>query len=331
MQSFAVQIAPQRSTQYASLSSELAPHELALCPANHRMSSIRHLKLGGHEYIRFELEMPPDDNQLREWSMLSMISACFEYYDTITGHTGPFLRPMDIEFHSIFSKGFVMTRRYRGKTNEMFTQFLCNIARFTSGFSHKSWKDIRVFDPLAGGGTTLFTALMLGANAAGVEKKVRDVQSTVAFLKQYMKNERMKFSVKEERLKKLGKRWRFAIGKEKDRACVLSSGETVESNRLIEGFKKPHLIVTDLPYGIQHHAQLIPLLKNALPVWSSLLMSGGVLAMAWESARFPRQQMIDLVESETGLVVRNDSPYDRFAHRVDRVIKERDILVAQSN
>jgi len=331
MQSFVAQIAPQRSTQYASLSSGLAQYELALCPVNHCMSSIRHLKLGGHEYIRFELEIPPDDNQLQEWGMLSMTSAFFEYYDTITGHTGPFLRPMDIEFHSIFSRDLVMTRRYRGKTNEMFTQFLCNIARFSSKFSHKPWNEIRVFDPLAGGGTTLFTALMLGANTAGVEKKVRDVQSTVAFLKQYMKNEKMKFSVKEERLKKLGKRWRFAIGKEKDRACVLSSGKTVDSIKLIEGFKKPHLIVTDLPYGIQHHTQLIPLLKNALPVWSSMLMSGGVLAMAWESTRFPRRQMIDLIESETGLVVRNDSPYDKFAHRVDRVIKERDVLVAQSH
>lgn len=331
MQSFVAQIAPQRSTQYASLSSELAPHELALCPVNHRMSSIQRLKLGGHEYIRFELPKPPDDHQLQEWGMLSMTSACFEYYDRLSEHTGPFLHPIDIEFHSLFSKDFVMTRRYKGKTNEMFTQFLCNIARFSSRFSHKSWNDIRVFDPLAGGGTTLFTALMLGANAAGVEKKVRDVQSTAAFLRQYMSNERIKFSVKEERLKKIGKRWRFTIGKEKDRACVLSSGETVDSNRLIEGFKKPHLIVTDLPYGIQHNAQLIPLLKNALPVWSSLLMPGGVLAMAWESTRFPRQQMIDLVESETELIVWNDPPYDRLAHRVDRVIKERDILVAQSH
>lgn len=84
--------------------------------------------------------------------------------------------------------------------------------------------------------TTLFTALMLGADAAGVEKRVQDVQSTVAFLKQYMRNERIKHSVKEERLKRIGRRWRFAIGKEKDGICVFSSGETVDSDRLIEGF-----------------------------------------------------------------------------------------------
>lgn len=328
MPSFVAQIAPQRSTQYAALASELAPHELTLCPVNHRMSSIEPLKLGGHEYIRFHLARPPDDDQLREWAMLSMTSAFFEYYETLSERTGPFLRPVDIEFHSFFSRDLVMTRRYKGKTNEMFTHFLCNIARFSSGSSTKPWRDIRIFDPLAGGGTTLFTALMLGASVAGVEKRVQDVQSTAAFLRQYMSNQRVKHSVKEERLKKIGKRWRFTIGKEKDRSCILSSGDTVDSVKLIEGFKKPHLIVTDLPYGIQHHGQLIPLLKDALPIWSSMMMPKGVLAMAWESTRFPRRQMIDLVESETPLTVLNSPPYDNLAHRVDRVIKERDILVA---
>ena len=69
---------------------------------------------------------------------------------------------------------------------------------------------------------------MLGADAAGVEKRVQDVQ--------YMRNERIKHSVKEERLKRIGRRRRFAIGKEKDGICVFSSGETVDSDRLIEGF-----------------------------------------------------------------------------------------------
>ena len=328
MPSYVVQIAPQRSTQYAALASELAPHELALCPVNRRISSIERVTLGGQEYLRFGSEEPPDDDQLREWGMLSMASAFFEFYDDLSELPGPFLRPIEIEFHSQFAKDFVMTRRYKGKTNEMITHFLCNIARFSSGFSHEPWGEIRVFDPLSGGGTTLFTALMLGADAAGVEKKIQDVQSTAAFLKQYMSNERMKHSVKEERLKGIGQRWQFAIGKEKDRSCILSCGYTVHSAKLIEGFKKPHLIVTDLPYGIQHYRELLPLLKSALPVWSSMMMPKGVLAMAWESTRFPRQQMIDIVESETPLMVLNDSPYDSLAHRVDRVIKERDILVA---
>jgi len=224
----------------------------------------------------------------------------------------------------------MVTRRYRGKTNEMLTQFLCNIARFSSGFSRKPWHELRVFDPLSGGGTTLFTGMVLGADVAGVEKKKQDVQTTVAFLRQYLSSLRIKHSVKEERLKSYGTRWRFTIGKEKTHLCVLASGDTARSVKLIEGFKKPHLIVTDLPYGIQHYRDLVPLLKAALPVWAAMMMPDGALAMAWESSRFSREEMIGLIASETDFNVLNTTPYDRFAHRVDRVIRERDILVATS-
>jgi tRNA G10 N-methylase Trm11 len=89
------------------------------------------------------------------------------------------------------------------------------------------------------------------------------------------------------------------------------------------------LIVTDLPYGIQHRGQLVELLTEALPVWASLLTSGGAMALAWESTRFARNEMIALVESTGLLGVRNESPYDRLMHRVDRVIKQRDIIVAK--
>ncbi len=329
MPSLIAQIAPQRSTQYASLSKVLAIHELILSPLGHHISNIAFIELGGHEYIRFDMQITLDERQLQELGMLSMTRAFYEFYETLADRKGPFLRPIDTTPELCFSRDLVMTRRYKGKTNEMFTHFLCNIARFSSGYSHKPWKDFRIFDPLSGGGTTLFTALALGANVAGVEKRVQDVQSTVAFLKQYLKNERLKFQVKEERLKKIGKRWRFTIGKENPKQCILSMGETGVSDTLIQGFKKPHLIVTDLPYGIQHHGQLSPLLTKALPVWSSILMPKGALVMAWESKRFSRDHMIQLIEAESRFTVLNDPPYDGLAHRVDRVIKERDIIVAK--
>ena len=105
-------------------------------------------------------------------------------------------------------------------------------------------------------------------------------------------------------------------------------GETVDSAALISGFR-PHLIVADLPYGIQHQGELTDLLTQALPVWAGLLPPSGTLALAWESRRFPRVDMIELVESASPLAVLNEPPYDGLAHRVDRVIKERDVLVAR--
>ena len=198
----------------------------------------------------------------------------------------------------------------------------------SSRWADEPWTALRLLDPLAGGGTTLFTALMLGAEAAGVEQGDQDVTSTVAFLRQFLQEARISHRVQEERLRRLGRRWTFTIGKDNPRRCVLALGNTADAASLVAGFK-PHLIVTDLPYGIQHQGPLVELLTQALPVWTSLLPPGGVLAYAWDSTRFPRSDMIALVETTCALAVLNTPPYDGLSHRVDRVIKQRDVLVAR--
>ena len=45
-----------------------------------------------------------------------------------------------------------------------------------------------------------------------------------------------------------------------------------------QGFGRPHLIVTDLPYGIQHSGPLHGLLADCLPGWAELLLPGGAIA-----------------------------------------------------
>ncbi|MBN1995436.1 MAG: hypothetical protein JW953_22295 [Anaerolineae bacterium] len=329
MTTLVAQIAPQRSTQYATLAKDLAPHELKLSPLGRLISILDYLELGGQAYWKCELETNLDEVQIRELGMLAMTGVFFWYYAALGEYAGPLLRPIETGFQPCFSSDLMMTRRYKGKTNELFTQFLCNIARFSSDFSRQSWKNLRVFDPLAGGGTTLFAALMLGADVAGVEKNGKDVQSTATFLEQYARAQGITCSVKEERLKKLGKRWWFKLGRETPKQCVLASGETTHAIELISGFKKPHLIVADLPYGIQHHGQLTGLLRAALPVWASMLAPGGAMALAWESTRFSRQEMVSLVEAEGPLLVLSEPPYNMLVHRVDRVIKQRDVVVAR--
>jgi len=321
------QIAPQRSTQYATLANDLAIPELQLSPLGKQISHITPVTLGGQAYLRFDLPAEPDAANRHELSMLAMTSAFFVYHERLDELEGPWLRPLETHFQPTISPELIETRRYRGKTNELFTHFLCNIARFSSSFADQPWRGLRLFDPLAGGGTTLFTGLVLGADVAGVEQSSDDVKSTVAFLQQYMREERIACQVKEERLKKLGLRWVFSIGKPAQQ-CTLVAGETEQSNVLLPGFK-PHLIVADLPYGVQHQGPLTNLLASALPVWTAMLLRGGALVLAWDATRFTRAEMISLIETAAPLRVLNDPPYDGLAHRVDRVIKQRDVLVAQ--
>ncbi len=330
MPTLVAQVAPQRSTQYTALASALAPQELLLSPLGPDIASLQPVRLGGQEYLRLELGSAPNEQQLRELGTLAMTSAFFEYYERLDGQEGPFLRPIEAPFRPLLPPDMPIARRYKGKTNELFTHFMCNVARFSSGFARQPWAELRLFDPLAGGGTTLFTALVLGADVAGVEQGSKTAESTAAFVRQYAREKGIACQAKEERLKKLGRRWWFVLGKEPPKKCLLAAGDTAQSAELIAGFGRPHLIVADLPYGIQHGGGPADLLEQALPVWAGLLLPGGAMALAWESTRFGREEMVALVERLTDMEVLNAPPYDALAHRVDRVIKRRDLLVARA-
>jgi hypothetical protein len=328
MSTLVAQIAPERSTQYAALARALAPHELALSPLGPRISTPEPVRLGNLDYLRFTLAGALTSADLQELGWLATTAAYFEWRDQLGEEAGPWLRPLPAGFDPVLPLDLIATRRYRGKTNELFTHFLCNVARFSSDLHDRPWRELRVLDPLAGGGTTLFTALALGAEAAGIEHDAGDVETTASFLTQYLRDAGIACQVREERLKKLGHRWLFSIGKAAAQRCLLAHGDTAQANTLISGFR-PDLIVTDLPYGIQHQGELTALLAAALPAWAALLPPAGALAFAWDATRFDRADMIARVEAGGTLRVLNAPPYDALVHRVDRVIKRRDVIVAR--
>lgn len=329
MSTILAQVAPQRSTPYAELASTLAPQELLLSPLGQHIQSIVPVSLGRQEYLRIELEAALDEALLRELGWLAMSSVFFEHYDRVGDVEGPLLKPVDTVFEPVLPPDLMTARRYKGKTSELFTHFMCNIGRYSSAFAAQDWKKLRLFDPLMGGGTTLLTGLVLGAEVIGIEQNPKDVESTVAFLRQYGREQKIPCKVTEERLKGLGKRWWVTIGRTLPRRCVLVRGDAAQADVLLKGFKKPHLIVADLPYGIQHFGQFIDTLAEVLPVWAGVLEPGGTITLAWEATHFPRQKMIDVFQQVSGLTVLNQPPYDQLAHRVDRVIKQRDVIVAR--
>lgn len=327
MSTLVTSIAPQRSTQYGDLALLLASHELRLCPVGAPITEISPIELGGAPYLKFDLAGTLGDHGLYELGTLATLRSFFQYYDVLGDQAGPFLRPITTTFAPSLPPDILTTRRYKGKTNELLTHFLCNIAKFSSPLRDQPWGAVRLFDPLCGGGTTLFAGLILGADVAGVEHDTQDAQTTAAFLRDYCRENRISCTVKEERLKKVGLRWQFTIGKEQPHRCILAKGETADSPAMLQGFK-PNLIVTDLPYGIQHYGEVVQLLTTALPIWANLVVPGSVMAFAWDATRFTRAEMIALVESAGPWRVCGGMPYEQLAHRVDRVIKQRDVIVA---
>lgn len=324
------QLAPQRSTQYSNLARDLAEAEVLASPLGPVLQDVSLRHIAGQDYLQFALPGPITSEAIGLLASMAMLGGIFEMFDAIGGVDGPLLRPIQAAHPTFLSPDMAATRRYKGKTNEAFTRFLCNMAKYASEFAHEAWAALDVVDPLCGGGTTLFTALSLGADVAGLDVDRTDIEGTATFIAQYCRENRIALATKEERLRKLNaRRWLFQIGRDDVRRCMLAHGDAGRTRELLAGFGRPHLIVTDLPYGIQHSGPLHGLLADCLPGWAELLVSGGAIAFSWDSTRLDRQEMMTLVGKVADLEVVNRPPYDRLTHRVDRVIKRRDVLVAR--
>jgi len=331
----ALKITPQRSSQYANMTEKLAAPELLASPLSPHICSIDPIKLAGQAYLLVALDDEAFSGQpdmLDVLARLGAISEAYEYFERIGDLVGPFLRPLEHPYTSFVPVEMAEVRRYKGKTNEVFTRVLLNSALFAGAFRERLAERLRVLDPLAGGGTTLFLALASGYDAFGIERQRQDVDTTAVFVRQYLHGEHIHFKEIDERGRRAGRRILFEIGpKGASRYLALAHGDTTQAERHLQevpGGPHMHAIVTDLPYGIQHFSEIATLLEQALPVWERMLLPGGSMALAWNATRVERAAMMQAIERYTRLRILNDAPYTRFEHTVDRVIKKRDILVA---
>ncbi|MGH2481453.1 MAG: hypothetical protein ACRDHW_17505, partial [Ktedonobacteraceae bacterium] len=214
----------------------------------------------------------------------------------------------------------------------LFTRVLLNLAIFAGAYREQFSEHLRILDPLAGGGTTLFQALAVGYDAFGIEHNRQDVTTTEVFVRQYFHSEHITYKELDERGRKAGRRFQFEVGRKGEtRHLVLVHGETAQAPQHLQevpGGPRVHAIVGDLPYGIQHFGEIADLLSTALPAWERLLLPGGTLALAWNATRIERVALTQLIEKHTALHIREEPPYTQLAHTVDRVIKKRDVVIA---
>lgn len=328
----ALKITPQRSTQYASMTEKLAAPELLASPLAVAIQHIEPVTLAGQNYLLVTLEEANHALLEAVLARLGATSEAYQYFESIGKMQGPFLRPLDCAWTPFVPLEMAEARRYKGKTNEVFTRVLLNVAIFAGAFRGQLAERLRVLDPLAGGCTTLFLALAAGYDAFGIEHQKQDVESSALFVQQFLHEEHIPFKERDERGRRAGRRYIFEMGHKGDtRHLVLVQGETAQADMHLQevpGGPRMHAVVADLPYGIQHFGEISGLLKGSLPTWERLLLPGGALALAWNATRIKREEMVACIEQTTSLHVLNEPPYTLFEHAVDRVIKKRDIVVA---
>ena len=238
--------------------------------------------------------------------------------------------------------------KYTGKTNEIFTRMMINLAAYSLEEMPKN-RPIRLLDPIAGKGTTLYEGLVKGYDVAGIEIGDTVVNEAFHYIKRFLETAKYKFDHDQTRISGPGKSFTalkhsFVIAptQEDYKAKNVRTLDFVAGNSLNAKhfYKKNHfdLVVGDLPYGVQHgnvtgekQSSLTrnpsELLDACLPEWKELMRTGGIIAMAWNVNVLDRYHAEKLFEKH-GFEVLVDGEYTNFLHRVDQAIM-RDIIVAK--
>lgn len=322
---------PSANRVYAGESGPLSAAELELTAPF--ASEIEDVEVAGVGYLGFAAE----ELDAAELATVARQSACFALFES----AGEALRPVRLPRPFVLDDDLVTIPKYQGKTNEQFTQLLLGVT--LASITRAADGPRQILDPLAGRGTTLSTALLLGNDAFGVEGDAKSFEHMASFYKTYLRRKRIKHTADVRPVKREGK----AIGKRFDAELTVDgarlklssfTGDTRQSADLF-GKKKFDAIVTDAPYGVAHGSTTdvrgtagkrdrspAGLLREALPVWAGQLMHGGALGISWNTFGLTREDLGSML-TDAGLTVQQGGAWERFGHRVDSSI-HRDLMVA---
>lgn len=332
MPRYAILQNPGHNRVYFKTARQLALLELSF--AGRRMSAppedAREELVGGLPYILFDTDSRLTDADIRLLSRLSFVYGIFEW------ESKGALLPLEKAAAYYFESDDITTiLKYNGKTNELFTRLMLNIAVLAGG----NTDCLHVLDPLCGKGTSLFEALLNGYSVSGVESDSKMLQESYNFLKKYLENARYKHTSHQERqgMKDYNaQRYQLTLSRDKtDKNPLTAELIAGDTRDMAQFFRKNTFdaIIGDLPYGVQHGSKggktesrnALPLLKAALPGWHKVLKPGAALVLAWNLFLIDRDEMEDALES--GGFEPDHSQRAAFVHRVDQAIK-RDLIVA---
>ncbi len=291
--------------------------------------------IGGLELLTFESDMLDQ----REVQALHRLSAAFALFKVSEGS----LIPMNEDKQTYFKKDISSILKYVGKTNEDFTAMMINVGVFSSAFAKAFDEPLTILDPMCGRGTTLYEGLIRGYNVCGVEIKKTECQEIDKFLKRYLKYHKYKHEASHQTIQtKDGKGVKYTIEtanstekyKAKDRRKVqYANGNTLYVN---DFYKKSsaHVIVTDIPYGIQHNPRskskpvdMLALLEKASLAWKKVLKTGGSVVISYNAFTLDKKALKEVFEA-AGYEVLTEGVYANFEHWVEQAVN-RDVFVAR--
>lgn len=339
---YAFLLRPHANTRYLASLRILAEAELALLlTAMGIEPRFEWETLGGAPWLCFAC----DPLSQEAWRLLSLHASSY----VLAAREGETLIPLARQHPEYVGEDLAALLKYKGKTNELFTDMLLNVALASSEYALRSTEPLNVLDPLCGRGTTLFLALRRGWNAAGVDADKSEVKELNDFFTRYLEYHRLKHRRQESALTVRGKlggrltRYDFADTSERFKAGETRSlrvilGDTRDTPALC-GAEGHHLLVADLPYGVQRapvngtnarearggrSSSIESLMRSSLPGWFEALMPGGAAVLSFNTYVTPRSKVADWMR-EAGFKVCEGGSYERMEHWVEQAVN-RDVV-----
>lgn len=337
---FCFQLTPHANIRYREAQCKLGQAELACILRGLGLTCvISNEVIGGVTFLTFEADaLTP-----AQLSALSRHSAALMICEKHSGENGSvMLRPLEKVSHDYLTEDLPEVLKYKGKTSAVFTRMMLNCAHAASDFFTDE-KPLTVLDPMCGRGTTCFVALQQGMNAAGVDVDRRDLKEAADYFERHLQFHRLKHKL-DQGSRTVRKHavpeavYTIADSKEhfKDgdtRTLSLYLGDTGLTGELMK--KTPaHLIVSDLPYGVQHAPQegrrtetFQQVMKRALPSWHAALRPGGAIALSFNVLTLKKEALAQML-TEAGFTPLAEEPYNDFEHFVETAVT-RDFIVAR--
>ncbi len=334
---YAMLLKPHANARYRQSLQQLATIELqTMLNAWQPGCQVTAAEYGGEPFLCFDAENV-SEGFLR---MLSRHSGCALLAE-VAGDG--LLRPVRRTPEWFLPEELSQVLKYKGKTNADFTMMLLNCAQAASAFA-KAETPLTVLDPVCGKATTAFCALSLGHNAIGVDRDEKALREADTYFARSLKLNRYKHkrTTGSQTLTGGGhvQTIDYAVAenaqqqKQGDtRTLRLLSGDAGQLARMM----KPgtcHLIVGDLPYGVQHaptegqgYSSPEKLLARIAQGCAQVLKSGGVAAFSFNAYTLSKQKAAAALEA-AGLVPLSEPPLDGFAHWVEQAV-ERDAVLAR--
>ena len=323
---------PHQNVRYRQSLLTIAAAELSMTlAALGRGGEVRPVEMGGAAFLTFDC----DHLTQRDVRMLSELASVYVMFTMEDAQ----MVPMESAHPNYIGEDMPALLKYKGKTNEMFTDAMITMALASSAFMPVHDSQLIVCDPMAGRGTTMMLALRRGYHGVGIEIGKADVKECCDYMTRYLEYHRIKHKRSETSLTVRGKcggrETKFVLSdtaehfKDGDtRTLRMICGDTRDAAALLKP-QSVHLMVTDIPYGVQkgtagRQDSIGGTIAAALPGWQEALKPGGALAMSFNTYVTRRADLVRLCE-RAGLEVIATPPLE---HWVEQAVS-RDVILAR--